>query len=165
MLGADFQPLLGGQSVQRLQPGQVIPQFCMEVDHGLTNLGIFQQDSVTPVETVEPAHCLLELVRVRVTDRHIAGGNSIVVDQEAADEADVLIPRTETFRVRVGPGLRNATSLTSTYVESWYRYFLLPRRPSLDARWIICYGCDTSELGSYQVLWRDNNGISIGRRR
>lgn len=99
------------------------------------------------------------------SDRHIAGGNSIVVDQEAADEADALIPRTATFRVRVGPRLRNATSLTRTYVESWYRYFLLPRRPSLDARWIICYGCDTSELGSYQVLWRDKNGISIGRRR
>jgi hypothetical protein len=50
------------------------------------------------------------------------------------------------------------------YVESWYRYFLLPRRPAADARWIICYGCDTTELGKYVVRWHDRNGISIGRR-
>jgi len=98
------------------------------------------------------------------SDRLVAGGNSVVVNQEAATEADALIPRTETFRVRVGPRLRNAQALTSVYVESWYRYFLLPRRPAADARWIICYGCDTSELGNYVVRWHDTNGISIGRR-
>jgi len=98
------------------------------------------------------------------SDRLVAGGNSVVVNQEAATEADALIPRTETFRVRVGPRLRNAQALTSVYVESWYRYFLLPRRPAADARWIICYGCDTSELGNYVVRWHDRNGISIGRR-
>jgi hypothetical protein len=100
------------------------------------------------------------------SDREIAGGNSIIVNQEAAYEARVLIPSTETYRVRTGPRLRNATSLTATYVESWYRYFLMPRRPSAQARWIICYGCDLSDLGArYAVRWRDNNGISIGRLR
>jgi len=98
------------------------------------------------------------------SDRLVAGGNSVIVNQEAATEADALIPRTETFRVRVGPRLRNAQALTSVFVESWYRYFLLPRRPAADARWIICYGCDTSELGKYVVRWHDTNGISIGRR-
>jgi hypothetical protein len=98
------------------------------------------------------------------SDREIAGGNSIIVNQEAAYEARALIPPTEHYRVRTGPGLRNATALTATYVESWYRYFLMPRRPAADARWIICYGCDVAELGPrYDVRWRDGNGISIRR--
>jgi len=98
------------------------------------------------------------------SDREIAGGNSIVIDQEAAYEARVLIPPTETYRVRVGPRLRNPTSLTTTYVESWFRYFLMPRRPSADAPWIVCYGCDLTDLGpSYDIRWHDRNGISIGR--
>jgi hypothetical protein len=97
-------------------------------------------------------------------DREIAGGNSILIDQEAAYEARALIPAKETYRVRVGPGLRHATSLTSTYVESWFTYFLMPRRPAADARWIICYGCDRAELGpSFDERWHDDNGISIGR--
>jgi hypothetical protein len=98
------------------------------------------------------------------TDRALAGGNGIIVDQEAANEAQVLIPRSATFRVRVS-AVRNATPLTSTFAESWYRYFLMPRRPAADAHWVICYGCDTSELGAYSVRWRDDEGISILRRR
>lgn len=98
------------------------------------------------------------------SDREIAGGNSMIVNQQAAYEAVALIPPTAPYRVRTGPRLRNATPLTLQYVESWYRYFLMPRRPTLDARWIICYGCDASDLGpSYRVRWRDDNGISIGR--
>jgi hypothetical protein len=97
-------------------------------------------------------------------DREIAGGNSIVIDQDAAYEARALIPPNETFRVRVGPDLRHATSLTSTYVESWFTYFLMPRRPAADARWVICYGCDRNDLGpSFDERWHDDNGISIGR--
>jgi hypothetical protein len=96
-------------------------------------------------------------------DREIAGGNSIVINQEAAYEARALIPRDETYRVRTGPSLQNATSLTSAYVEGWFRYFLMPRRPAIDPRWTICYGCDVSELGtSFVTRWQDGNGISIG---
>jgi hypothetical protein len=99
-------------------------------------------------------------------DREIGGGNSILVDQEAAYEARALIPSMGTYRVRVGPGLRNATPLTSTYVESWFAYFLMPRRPAEDARWIICYGCDRSDLApSFVERWHDENGISIGEQR
>ncbi|MFL6029297.1 MAG: hypothetical protein ACJ74D_04625 [Gaiellaceae bacterium] len=96
------------------------------------------------------------------SDRLIAGGNSVIVDQEAATEARALIPLSASFRVVVGPRLRNATPLTSEHVESWFRYFLLPRRPARDARWIICYGCNTAELPRYSVRWRDDEGISIG---
>lgn len=101
---------------------------------------------------------------VSFSDREIAGGNSILVDQHAAYEARGLIPENETYRVVTGSGVKDPTSLTLAFVESWFRYFLMPRRPASDANWVICYGCDFSQLGgSYAVLWRDANGISIGR--
>jgi hypothetical protein len=98
-------------------------------------------------------------------DRELAGGNSLLVDQTAAYEARSLILPDETFRFALGPGLRKSTALT-IYAGDWFRYFLMPRRPRPDARWVICYGCDTSTLGgSYNLRWRDDEGISIGRLR
>jgi hypothetical protein len=98
------------------------------------------------------------------SDREVAGGNGIVTDQEAVYEAQVIIPRDAKYRVVTGSRLKNSTSLTLPFVESWYRSFLMPRRPAVDARWIICYGCEVSKLGGpYQVFWQDNDGISIGR--
>jgi hypothetical protein len=99
-------------------------------------------------------------------DREIAGGNSVIVDQAAAYEARSLIPVSATYRLVVGRKLRKQTELTENNVEGWFRYFLMPRRPRLDARWIICYGCDTSALGGvYAVRWKDDIGISIGQLR
>ncbi len=99
-------------------------------------------------------------------DREIAGGNSILVDQLAAYAARALIPSAETYRVVTGEGLKQKTDLTLPFVESWFRYFLMPRRPSGSARWVICYGCDVSMLGGrYVPAWHDDDGISIGRLR
>lgn len=99
-------------------------------------------------------------------DREIAGGNSVIVDQAAAYEARSLIPVSVAYRLVLGQQLRGRTDLTEKYVGDWFRYFLMPRRPRLDARWIICYGCDTSALGgAYAVRWQDDNGISIGQLR
>jgi len=99
------------------------------------------------------------------SDRKVAGGNSIVIDQQAALQAEALIPRDATFRVRVSSGIGESNALTPTFAESWFRYFLMPRRPAADARWVICYRCDRSELGSYAVRWHDDAGISIVERR
>jgi hypothetical protein len=100
------------------------------------------------------------------SDREVAGGNSIIVDQQAAYYARALIPRSETYRVITGDDLKNATPLTASFVDGWFRYFLMPRRTSGSASWIICYGCDTTALGAgYDVRWRDDNRISIGRIR
>jgi hypothetical protein len=100
------------------------------------------------------------------SDREVAGGNGIVVDQQAVYNARALIPRTETYRVITGDDLQNATPLTPSFVDGWYRYFLMPRRTSAAAKWIICYGCDTTALGTgYDIRWRDENRISIGRLR
>jgi hypothetical protein len=99
-------------------------------------------------------------------DRDIAGGNSILPDQVAAYEARALIPEREPYRVVVGPGLTKLPSLPLGYADDWLSYFLMPRRQSRDARWIICLGCKPEELrGRYEVLWRDEIGVSIGRLR
>lgn len=96
-------------------------------------------------------------------DREIAGGNSILVDQVAAYAARGLIPSRDTFRVVTGAHLKETTPLTLQAISPWLNYFLMPRRQTGDARWVICYGCDTSKLGgSYRVLWRDDVGISVG---
>lgn len=98
------------------------------------------------------------------SDREVAGGNGIVADQEAVYQARAIIPRNATYRVVTGSALKNPTPLTLAFVETWYRSFLMPRRTALDARWIICYGCEVSKLGGpYAVLWQDDDGISIGR--
>ena len=96
------------------------------------------------------------------SDREIAGGNSIVIDQEAAYEARALIPSSGTYRVLTGDRLRNATPLTRSFVQGWFTYFLMPRRPAADAHWVVCYGCDLSALvPPGRVRWRDANAISI----
>jgi len=96
-------------------------------------------------------------------DREIAGGNSIIVDQEAAYEARALIPETGRYRVVTGSAVQGATELTGSFVDGWFKYFLMPRRPAHDALWVICYGCDRSGLGgTYEIRWRDDKGISIG---
>ena len=100
------------------------------------------------------------------SDREIAGGNSIVVDQQAAYQARALIPPHASYRVVTGPHLRNASSLTQSFVASWFTYFLMPRRPAADASWVVCYGCEASALGErYDVVWQDKDGISIGQVR
>jgi hypothetical protein len=97
-------------------------------------------------------------------DREIAGGNSIIVDQTAAYEARRLIPVTASYRFAFGDGLRAKTNLTETFAAGWFLYFLMPRRTRTDARWVICYGCDTTNFGgAFEVRWQDRLGISIGR--
>ena len=104
--------------------------------------------------------------RLSLADRAIAGGNSIIVDQQAAYEARALIPRSESYRVVTGSPVKDATSLTATFVGTWFRYFLMPRRPADEARWVICYGCDQRLLrGHTRWVWTDENGLAIGRMR
>jgi hypothetical protein len=98
------------------------------------------------------------------SDREFGGGNGVVLDQQAAYAAEGLIPVHATYRLLTGSGLKEPTSLTLPFVESWFRYFLMPRRPAVDATWLICYGCDVSQFGGkYTPSWHDDRGISIGR--
>jgi hypothetical protein len=89
-----------------------------------------------------------------------------VVDRTALYRARDLIPRHASFRIVTGPNLTGATDLTLRSIASYATYFLMPRRPSESARWVLCYGCDLDRLGApLQVLWRDEKGIAVGRLR
>ena len=99
-------------------------------------------------------------------DREIAGGNGLVADQLAVYEAKGRIPVGETYHVVVSPSYVHGSSETVEHVAGYYRYFLLPRRPAEDARWIVCYGCDTASYGARaEVVWEGDDEISIMRLR
>ena len=100
------------------------------------------------------------------SDREIAGGNGIVVDQAAVYAARALISEDESYHVAVAPDYAGGSDLTRDHVASYYRYFLMPRRPVQGAGWIVCYGCDVAEYGDdAEVLWTGDEGISIVRVR
>jgi hypothetical protein len=97
-------------------------------------------------------------------DREFAGGNAVVGVNTALYEARGLIPEDETYRIVPGPNVADATDLTEAYIDQYARYFLMPRRPSPAARWIICYGCDPASVGEgFEVVWQDQAGILLGR--
>jgi hypothetical protein len=99
-------------------------------------------------------------------DREIAGGNGLVADQLAVYEAKGRIPVGETYHVVVSPSYAHGSPETVEHVAGYYRYFLLPRRPAEDARWIVCYGCDTASYGARaEVIWEGDDEISIIRLR
>jgi hypothetical protein len=102
------------------------------------------------------------------TDREIAGGNGLVVDQEAVYAARGLIPSDATYHIAVAPDYEGGSELTQAHVASYFRYFLFPRRPAeVGAHWVVCYGCDLTEYGpEAEVLWRLPEGdVSIVRVR
>jgi hypothetical protein len=98
------------------------------------------------------------------SDREIAGGNGLVVEQSAVYAARAIIPEGDTFHVVVDPSFEGGSDLTVPYVDSYYRYFLLPRRPAEDAPWIICYSCDLDQYGpDVEVVWEGSDNVSIAR--
>ncbi|HEX4746058.1 MAG TPA: hypothetical protein VFU99_04160 [Gaiellaceae bacterium] len=96
------------------------------------------------------------------SDREIAGGNGLVVDQTAVYAARALIPDDDTFNVVVNPAFEGGTPETVVHVAGYYRYFLMPRRMAESADWVICYACDWSAYGhGAEVVWEGTDGISI----
>jgi hypothetical protein len=91
-------------------------------------------------------------------DRAFGGGNALGVDKEALNEARGRIPAHGEYRLLVGPDAGD--------LRNFVRYFLMPRRPDPDASWVLCYGCDPTQLGDrLQVVWENDAGITLGRLR
>lgn len=97
-------------------------------------------------------------------DREFAGGNSVVADQGGLYQARGLIPPDGWYQVSVGTPVEGWTELTAPFVAWFARYFLLPRRQSDDAPWILCYACDPVEHAGFETVWTGSDGISILRR-
>lgn len=104
--------------------------------------------------------------RLDYLDREVGGGNAVLPDQAIAIEARGRIPEDATFTVAVGAPLESWSELAiPDTLENYMRYFLLPRRTSDDARWILCFACDRSAYPNAQAVWEDaENGLSILRR-
>jgi hypothetical protein len=98
-------------------------------------------------------------------DRDIAGGNSVVVDQLAMVEARGSIPEDGTYEVIVGEPTAAWSELTATFASGFALSYLLPRRQEPGAPWVLCYGCDRSQLPGAQVLWEDaEQGVALLKR-
>ena len=80
-------------------------------------------------------------------DRALGGGNSVLPAQAIAIEARGRIPEDETFTVAVGERQAGWSELAvPDVIDTYMRYFLLPRRPSGDAPWILCFACDRERV-------------------
>jgi hypothetical protein len=99
-------------------------------------------------------------------DRELGGGNSVLPAQAIAIEGRGRIPEDETFSVAVGAPREGWSELAiSGTLENYMRYFLLPRRTSADAPWILCFACDRSAYPDAQAVWEDaESGLAILRR-
>jgi hypothetical protein len=99
-------------------------------------------------------------------DRELGGGNSVLPDQAIAIEARGRIPADDTFTVSVGEPQEGWSELaTQDAIDTYMRYFLLPRRPSGSAPWILCFACDRAAHTDTEVEWEDEEGLAILRRR
>lgn len=144
----------------------------LEWPHGIARLGVILCVAVSVVfGPVYLWHAVGRLgddagrnANLNIDDREFAGGNSLVVDKRALYEARAQIPENGTYRVVAGPGVEGATELTEPYIDQFARSFLMPRRPAPDASWILCYGCDVSELGTgVEVVWDNGAGIALAK--
>lgn len=100
-----------------------------------------------------------------VLDLEVGGGNSVIPDQRLLYQARGRIPWRGTFAVAIGEPEVGWTDLTSTFAETYLRYFLLPRREAPDAPWVLCFGCDRSAFPGARAVWIGEDGLSILRRR
>jgi hypothetical protein len=101
--------------------------------------------------------------RLSFADRDVAGGNGIFPEQRALYEIIGRIPATASYRVSIGPARPDWTPLTSGSAELFLHYWLLPRRPSADGRWLICIGCDRAEYPGAREVWSGEAGVSLLR--
>jgi len=90
----------------------------------------------------------------------LAGWTSVLED------ARLWMPDDATYGVVDGPREHVATSFGS--LRTYLGVLLMPRReteaPSV--KWVFCYGCTSSTLGSeYEVLSKSGHGLLFARRR
>ena len=126
----------------------------------LVAIAVRYPDTFRAANETARANAALDLL-----DRKVGGGNSVIPDQDVLFEALGRIPADETFAVAVGEPQQGWTDLTATYVETFLRYFLLPRRVDPEARWIICFACDRQAIPGARAVWEGEDGIAIRRRQ
>jgi hypothetical protein len=153
----------GWHSAVRLGEPQAIPRlvvaFCLVVV--LVALLVRFPQSFADANQAARANASLDYL-----DRQLGGGNSVLPDQSIAIEARGRIPAGGTFTVAVGAPRPGWPALaTQASVDTYLRYFLLPRRASEDAPWVICLNCDRAAYPGATAVWQDaEQGLAILRR-
>ena len=99
-------------------------------------------------------------------DREFGGGNSVLPDQTIAIEARARIPEDDAFVVAVGAPREDWSELAvPDAIDTYMRYFLLPRRHDDDAPWVLCFACDPNAYPGSEAVWADEeSGMAILRR-
>ncbi len=97
-------------------------------------------------------------------DRLFATGNGIIPNKDLLYEAAASIPARGSYRFVLGDRpVANAKPLM-LYASLFATYYLMPRRPSPDAHWVLCLGCDPQTLGGHvTTVWSDQQGSSLLR--
>ena len=119
-----------------------------------------------PQEFVDANRTARANARLDVVDRELGGGNSVLPAQAMATESRGWIPEDGTFAVAVGEPRASWSELAiPDTLANYMRYFLLPRRLSDDAPWILCFACDRSAYPGAVAVWEDaEEGLAILRR-
>ena len=146
----------------------------LEWPHGIARLGVVLCTTVAAVVMLIGWGRALDRLGDRASrsraltyeDREMGAALGVVADQRALREARALIPPDGSYDVAVGPApIRGSTSLTRPFIESFAASFLIPRRHSNSASWVLCYGCDPAALGANaRVVWTNGAGVSLVRR-
>lgn len=105
--------------------------------------------------------------------RIVTSGDMYGLPRDMQVEALSVIPKGADYALLLPGTVKEASAyhiapVTYEVAFAWLRYLLLPDRPvdSTDARYVICFGCDTAPWDHHtRWLWKDDEGNSIGRVR
>lgn len=155
MIGEALVRLLGAPGAL----GRLVVLFCVAVM--LVALAWLYPHEFADANSTARANARLDYL-----DREIGGGNSVIPDQAIAIEARGHIPERDTFTVAVGEPREGWSELAiPDTLDTYMRYFLLPRRTNADAPWIVCFACDRSAFPDAKPVWEDEeHGLAILRR-
>ena len=143
---------------EHLSPRRLVVLFCLGVT--LVALAWLYPQAFNDANRQARANAALDYV-----DRELGGGNSVLPEQSIAIEARGRIPENDSFTVAVGAPQEGWSELaTEGAISSYMQYFLLPRRPSDSAPWILCFACDRAAYPDAEVEWEDEGGLAILRR-
>jgi len=149
-------------------PGRT-PSDRLVLPHGVVRLGVLFVVAVAgiaalaglPSQVRDLGRLADANARLSFADRGVAAGNSILPEQQALYEIAGRIPPDASYRVSVGPPRSDWPDLTASAAEPFIHYWLLPRRPSDSARWIVCIGCDPADYPDATEQWAGEAGIRL----
>jgi hypothetical protein len=137
---------------------RLVVAFCIAVTAGA--VVVLYPDAFEDANDTARANAALDYV-----DRQVGGGNSVLPDQGIAIEARGRIPVYEGFVVDVGDPQEGWSELaTADAITTFMRSFLLPRRETADAPWVLCFACDRAAHPGAEPVWQDEEGVSILRQ-